>query len=60
VFSSTVFCKYITAQLRHRTFCGTQQFVYVNILRDVNICFIASFVHVNYLIFLGKLKRGGP
>jgi hypothetical protein len=30
-----------------------------NILHDINICFIA-LVHVNYLVFLRRLKHGGP
>jgi hypothetical protein len=32
---------------------------WVDILRDIDICFIA-FVHERYLVFLRRLKRGGP
>jgi hypothetical protein len=31
----------------------------MNILHDINICFIA-LVDVNYLVFLRRLKHGGP
>jgi hypothetical protein len=31
----------------------------VNILHDINVCFIA-LVYVNYLFFLRRMKCGGP
>jgi hypothetical protein len=31
----------------------------MNILRDINVCFIA-LVYIDYLIFLQRLKHGSP
>jgi hypothetical protein len=54
----TYFVKDILAHLRLRAFCDMKCFS-VNVLRDIGACFIA-FVHMHYLVFLRRLKHGGP
>jgi hypothetical protein len=55
---STSFVKNILAQLRHRIFHEVE-WGSKYILRDINVCFIA-LVYMDYLIFLQRLKHGGP
>jgi hypothetical protein len=53
------FCKNILAYLRHHIFHEMELVFLMNILCDINICFIIV-LYVNYLVFLLRLKHGGP
>jgi hypothetical protein len=53
------FCNDILAQLRHRIFQEMEWVFSVNILHNINVCFVAP-VHMDYLVFLQRLEHGGP